>query len=1032
VLLTFGWSAPNLLARDPDVSRVSVPNGENPFELWAEKVFTWDEKDERVYLLEGNAKFTQDDFELVANRIILWTDNTQAKQRKPFRVTLYATGVESQPVYAKSKQAKGVNALAMIGTFQAVALGRLRALESKQSQTDTAYYKQGLRARGASVRKLVADDIVIPAQGDLPVLPPTPTELAQDTPAPKGDPIDPPALEIKGVIPLPLVESRTIFLSPRSSLPISIRSDVIKGERQTLITGGVKLLVNFTKGPIRQMDLEADEVLVWKKEGETSSSVDSMQSPDGLKGNDPIEVYLSGNVTIRLTQAKADGTTNKVFRADRIYYDVQNHRAVAINGDLEFTKQGFENPGRFTGKRISQLALNEWKVEDANLHASRLTSDPGFSIAFQSADIYQRDPQERRSILGLPFRDRLTGEVEEESPLYLDARSVTPELRGLPFLWIPRYRAQVNDPLGPFQGFGFRNDRISGTQIFLTWDLLDLFGITKYNGEKWNLLTDYLSERGRALGTNYSLSSDTMLGYKAPFQTLIKWYYLEDKGLDVLGGPRELDYVPPGTRSRFLFRHQQEFDDNFSIQAQAAYLTDRNFLEAFWKLEYDLGPNQETFLYGKYTERNYAFTMLGQVNWERPFITQTSWLPKAEGYLIGQSFFERLTYHAWGSAGYANFQSFRQFPNEIPFGVDNGIPRPEVDVNTARFDLMQQLALPLKLGPVNVVPYGVVDLAYYTNRNDGTAKERFYGGGGVRSSIPLSKLYTEPESELFNVKGLYHKNVFSSNVYSAWSSTPLDLLPQLDRLNDDASEQSWRDYTPWHTVFPQTAGSKGEALTTSPIFDPRLYALRRLVDFRPDNLEGITVVQLDWSQRFQTKRGYPGLEHTVDFLRVDLSASYFPRANADNFGEQTAFFEAFMQWNVGDNTGIVASAWADPFATGTRYWTIGTYLSRDDRTNFYIGYRDLEPVNSKTVIASVNYVFSTKYSMTASTVFDFGTQASVTNSIIFTRTGTDLTFSVGVNYNNLVNNFGVNFNVYPNLFGNRAPGGAGVSQFRSR
>lgn len=1021
-----------MLAKDPDITRLSIPNGQNPFELSAEKVFIWEENDQRIYLLEGQVKFVQDDYEIDGQHMVLWLDQTQAKRRQPFRVTLYASGLPSQAVQVKTQDKKRIAAQAVLGSFYAEALAKLKALENNRSMSETAIYKQALRARTSTSQKMEEQPDLLPTQGGggmngiQQAL-----ELAQGTNRDPANPPASPALEIQGVIPIPLVETRTIFLSPRSSQPISIRSDVINGERQTSITGGIKLLVNFTTGSIAQMDLEADEVLVWKKEGETSSSVEAMQSPDGLRGNDPIEVYLSGNVTIRLTQAKEDATINKVFRADRVYYDVQNHRAVAVNGDLEFTKLGFENPGRFSAERILQLAENEWKLENANLHASRLTSDPGFSIGIRSADVYKRDPRERRSILGLPFRDRFTGEIEEETPLYLDATSVTPEIRGFPFFWLPRYRTQVNDPLGPFQGFGFRNDRISGTQIFLTWDLLDLFGITKYEGEKWNLLTDYLTKRGPAIGTNYSLTSDTMLGYKAPFTTLVKWYYLQDKGRDVLGGIRESDFVPPGDRSRFLFRHQQQFDDNFSIQAQAAYLTDRNFFEAFWKLDYDFGPNQETFVYGKYTDRNYAFTLLSQVNWERPWVTQTSWLPKAEGYLIGQSFFDRFTYHAWGSAGYANFHYARQFPNEFPFGIDGGRPAPEVDVNTTRLDLMQQLALPLKVGPVNVVPYGVLDVAYYTNRNDGTAKERLYGGGGVRASIPFSKLYKEPESDLFNVKGLYHKNVFSTNFYSAWSSTPLGLLPQLDRLNDDASEQSWRDITPWHPVFPQTMGTKGDTLTNSPIFDPRLYALRRLVDFRPDNLDGISVVQFDWNQRFQTKRGYPGLEHTVDFLTVDLSASFFPRSNADNFGEQTAFLEAFVQWNVGDNTGIVASAWFDPFDTGTRYWTIGTYLNRDDRTSFYLGYRDLEPVNSKTAIASVNYVFSTKYSMTAATVFDFGTQASVTNSIFFTRTGTDLTFSIGVNYNYLVNNFGVNINVYPNLFGNRAAG-PGNSQFRSR
>jgi len=49
---------------------------------------------------------------------------------------------------------------------------------------------------------------------------------------------------------------------------------------------------------------------------------------------------------------------------------------------------------------------------------------------------------------------------------------------------------------------------------------------------------------------------------------------------------------------RFLFRHQQDFGA-LTVQAQAAYLSDHNFLEQYYKFEQDSGPNQETFLWLK-------------------------------------------------------------------------------------------------------------------------------------------------------------------------------------------------------------------------------------------------------------------------------------------------------------------------------------------------------------------------------------------------------------------------------------------------
>jgi hypothetical protein len=47
--------------------------------------------------------------------------------------------------------------------------------------------------------------------------------------------------------------------------------------------------------------------------------------------------------------------------------------------------------------------------------------------------------------------------------------------------------------------------------------------------------------------------------------------------------------------------------------------------------------------------------------------------------------------------------------------------------------------------------------------------------------------------------------------------------------------------------------------------------------------------------------------------------------------------------------------------------------------------------------------------------YDFGVQESVTNSLVFTRTGTDLQVSLGFTYNTLQNNFGAIVEIVPNL-----------------
>src|SRR5206468_2999884 len=100
----------------------------------------------------------------------------------------------------------------------------------------------------------------------------------------------------------------------------------------------------------------------------------------------------------------------------------------------------------------------------------------------------------------------------------------------------------------------------------------------------------------------------------------------------------------------------------------------------------------------------------------RNWVTETAWLPRADGYLLGQSFFDLFTYNLQANAGYAELH-----PTEKP--------PPPIDLtdrrdNTGRFDVMQELSLPFYLGPVKVAPYGVLDLTSYTDNLNGDADGR--------------------------------------------------------------------------------------------------------------------------------------------------------------------------------------------------------------------------------------------------------------------------------------------------------------------
>src|SRR5262249_30944453 len=160
-------------------------------------------------------------------------------------------------------------------------------------------------------------------------------------------------------------------------------------------------------------------------------------------------------------------------------------------------------------------------------------------------------------------------------------------------------------------------------------------------------------------------------------------------------------------------------------------------------------------------------------------------------------------------------------------------------------------------------------------------------------------------------------------------------------------------------------------------------------------------LQFDLRQRLQTKRGYPGLQHTVDWMTLDLSATYFPSPTRDNFGSSVAFLEYDWLWNVGDRTALMSSGWYDPFDTGARVSTVGVSFNRLDRSSLFLGYRQIDFLQSKAVTASVSYTFSPKYAISAASVYDFGISESLSNYLAVTRMGTDVQITLGVSYNAL-------------------------------
>jgi lipopolysaccharide export system protein LptA len=1016
-------SAPARLQTEP-------PNDAKPVIVTSDEAIAWNEGNLQVLIVRGNVSVEQGLLRGRMNQAVLWMAGTEAEKGKSLPVTLYGEG--DVVVERGGVKAQHPRALLELRTQDAFRLKSARPVRATAS--DDPFYRRSVAERDKLMAEPVTPVNARPASAEspAPVMPassPAPVKTREiqaiptQTPDRRPEPLSG-GVGLGGLTRRPKV----IRVTPRNTTRFD--ADIKPGgpnEQVIVITGGVQVYVDDLE-QVGIVDMSTDRAVLWVRNVDAQGFLSGAASGDATDAQ--IEAYLEGHVEIRreTTRGPNAGAT-QILKADQAYYDVSRNVAQLINAEVVATQPGLPNEVHLRAQEIRQTAANRFEASQAAVYSSRLPSDPDLFVQAQTASLEIREVPVS-GLFGSAATDE-SGQPLKNSQLYGVANDITLNVLDVPIFYLPSVEGDLRDPLGPLEQVRFKHDRIFGTGLLVDWDMFKLLGLEAPSGARWRLETDYLSKRGPALGTTLETAGHKPFGLPGNDQTLLKAYGIYDDGTDILGPGREYD-PSKNFRGRVLFRRRHEITPDLTLLSQINFLSDRNFLEQYYKREFDDDFVQDTFTYLKKQHDFWALTLQTQMN-IRSWVTQTEWLPLFEGRVIGYSPFERLTYFARGSAGFANQQAtsdltqsylatpfLDEFERTRPLPPSSDLPHFD-SINSGRFDLWQEFDLPLSAGPFKVVPYGLFDITHYTETLVDEQVTRLYGGGGVRASIPFTRVYPEVCSQLFNLNGIAHKIVVMGDYRFVQSNEDFRELPLLDRLDDDATDQARRDLR-INRLQTSAPGSTAFNLATSPLYDPQLYALRRGLETSLENLDDLQIVRLGVRQRWQTKRGFPGAEHILDWMTLDLRGTFFPDADRDNFGHDFAFLEYDYTWHVGDRTTLLSSGWMDPFPDGARVWNIGVVLDRPERALFYIGYRQIEPVDSQAVIIRASYIFSPKWAGTVGTIYDFGQKESLGTALVLTRIGTDLQVSLGFNYDALQNNFGVTFEVMPALAGSRIRG----------
>lgn len=930
--------------------------------------------------------------------------------------------------------------------------------------------------------------------------------LRGNAPAPAGEKPPP-------TIPIMPGTQRVTQIVPRNGGPnFLFQSLPIKdGLITATFRGGVTIVTEFpATSNIGIIDVSADNAVLWRAADPKKPNL----APSGEEivddANQPMEVYLEGNVIIRQDSRQIAGNGDqKTFHADRAYFDFRTGRAIVLSAQLDMFAPGLIAPTKIKAPRIDQFrplergadgklryGFERIMANDTMMTGSRFPV-PGYRFTSKSVDLTKKFSEKTDPTSGKAVGDPRSPVTQQDVTWQFDARQNIFYLGPVPVFYWPRIVDDIDNIEPALRQIRYGYNNYFGQQVLTDFNGFRLFGFKRPQWiDSWTVDIDYLQLRTTqfpALGTELGwFGKDIIADLTDPYavrrqrvdDAVPDGYFgyfdiwgLKDGGNDDLGsGPAvvtsnvilpsgivagkrgfQRDNVPAfqSFRGRVNFRHMQSLLDSdadpyedFRFQLEAAYVSDRQFLEEYYKRLSETGLDQETVAYLIRQKENWAWSLWAEPNLQ-DFNTETQWLPRLDYYRLGDSLLgNRLTYFHHTGVDWANTHTAVEVnnPNIFAFIPYDPISNTSGPLQTGRFYTNHELDLPLNFDNIlRVVPYVQGQAVGWNNQLAGESIGRVWGAAGARADIMLWKRYPDAESDIFNVHGLNHKMSFQADYRNAVSNVRLNQIGVQDDLDDNTYEFVRRYFALTQYV--------GGVLPMQ--YDPRHLILRRMVSpiTGTTDIQGtIQSLQLNFHSRLQTKRGPEKRRRVTDFMTLDVTSTYFPYAARDNFGENFGQNMYNYQWFIGDRTSFVSTGWFEFFKIGGTPTTLastqtgypfslnvvtsGFSISRPPRGNIFLGYTVINtgPVTTSAFNPSISYWLTPKWYGTFSNSYDFGNEKWLAAMFSFTRVGADYLTTFGLVVDPQRNNYSqFAIAISPRASpGMRLGSGTGLTQFDSR
>jgi hypothetical protein len=723
------------------------------------------------------------------------------------------------------------------------------------------------------------------------------------------------------------------------------------------------------------LELQADSAVIFHS---TISSLDARRSSpvirissDGSRypGDGVSGIYLAGDVVM------TEGL--RTIRADEIYYDFERKRAIAINAVMRNFDVSEGIPIYVRAAQLRQVAENKFAADNITLTSSEFYLP---QISLNASKVIITDTTST---------DQQKGAVSKNS---YDAQMYDVRLKMYDktiFYW-PFVRSNLQRPDVPLKSVHTGYDGRWGAMLETRWYLSRLLGLREPEGVEGTSMLDYYSRHGIGSGIKIDYERENYFGK-------LLGYIINDTGTDRLGrddSRRNLE-PPQDLRGRFHWQHRQFLPYDWQLTTEVGYVSDKNFLEAYYRDEFYLDKEQETLIHLKRIEDNWGLAFLSK--WRiNNFADQLEELPSAEFHWTGQSFLDdRLTFNSDTLLG--------RFRQRLASDSSSTVSQDFFTFGSTR----NEIDMPIAIGGTKLVPF-VAGTAAYDNGSgfytdiDGTADESkdnvFLGEAGIRAAPqPYWKVFPDVKSRLWDLNQLRH---IISPYFTAVSFTESDSV-----------------------------------------------------------IEQRDVVNVGISQRLQTKRGTGATERTVDWMRLDMDVTwvsepgdtsagpdrfiwnkpfipllnrYSPlvnefgqamppqdRRSSNIFGPSRNSFCADYIWRLSDTSAILSDMNFDMQSGVVQQFDVGFSHLRWPNLSYYIGSRYLRRVwvkdeeGSNTFTFAATYVIDPRYTVVFSQQFDFDYGANIRSDITLIRRYHRIYWGITYSADESLDNHAIIFSIWP-------------------